>query len=536
MTVSRKWRVLWRTFAILASMVISPFFWFSAVQASEDHIGIVLSNLPPPGSKAYRALKALAGDETGEVLEMTKSEMWSMPRDHLENFRKAAAVKGVTVDVLDENWNHTFVAMPADAVMTNEQANMMHGAMESKAAMGVAMMGLPQANVLEYALTKGMHSTNIAEPASELVLPLNDHLIVKARRTSISKTSENYIWHGTIEGTDDPVTLLWWPGGRLSGSITYNGHVYSIKAFGGGMHGIVEMAPQGLPLEHAPMSDAQKQKMNMKEDPLVSKGDASMLAPKAREELKILRDAIPSGTTQRGGQLAINVPAAESGNPREMTVITLIIAYTKLAALHYSDIEKDLILLAVEEANQSFRNSGISNVEVKLVYSYQTKYVESGGHFDHVTRFADKHDGQMDEIHHLRDRHRADVALLVVHDPVGCGLAAGVAVTEDRAFAVVHHECAANSYSLAHEIGHLIGARHDAGIDNSIAPFPFGHGFVNGTKWRTMMSYEESCSKCPRLPVWSNPDILVRGETAGSEASNNARVIREQAKRVAGFR
>ncbi len=216
--------------------------------------------------------------------------------------------------------------------------------------------------------------------------------------------------------------------------------------------------------------------------------------------------------------------------------IDLLVAYTPQAAAHYSDIKRDLIEVAVEEANQSFRNSGVDNVQLRLVHAYQTDYVESGSHFEHVFRFADKGDGYMEEVHALRDQHKADVAALIVHDPNGCGLSAAVAPPADRAFTVVHHECAALSYSLAHEIGHIIGARHDLALDDDRKPYPYGHGFVSGKDWRTMMSYEESCDGCPRLPIWSSPLIKVRGVAAGDETADNARVIAEGASRVAAFR
>ena len=45
--------------------------------------------------------------------------------------------------------------------------------------------------------------------------------------------------------------------------------------------------------------------------------------------------------------------------------------------------------------------------------------------------------------------------------------------------------------------------------------------------WRT---------SCPRLPVWSSPKVLVKGEAAGTADLDNARVLSEQGARVAGFR
>jgi hypothetical protein len=69
-----------------------------------------------------------------------------------------------------------------------------------------------------------------------------------------------------------------------------------------------------------------------------------------------------------------------------------------------------------------------------------------------------------------------------------------------------------------------------------MTPFPYGHGYVNGMKWRDIMSYKESCGGCPRLPVWSSPNVFVRGDPAGTPNEDNARVIAEQAARVANFR
>jgi len=50
------------------------------------------------------------------------------------------------------------------------------------------------------------------------------------------------------------------------------------------------------------------------------------------------------------------------------------------------------------------------------------------------------------------------------------------------------------------------------------------------------MSYRESCGRCPRIPYWSNPRIMYAGGPTGTDANDNARVILEQAERVANFR
>jgi hypothetical protein len=287
------------------------------------------------------------------------------------------------------------------------------------------------------------------------------------------------------------------------------------------------MGEDRMPKEHAPRAQAPSSDPTLRDDPLVQQGDASAFKPKAT----VTARAEPKQATKPAA-----APAPKTAPAAKDVTIDVIVAYTKKAASYYTDVKRELVDLSVEEANNSFRMSNLGNVKLRLVHSYQTDYVERGAHFDHVWRFADKGDGYMDEIHPLREKYRADVAVLIVDDAQGCGLATRVYADPEEAFAVVHHECAATTYSLAHEVGHIIGARHDLNLDKVMAPFPFGHGFVNGSKWRDIMSYKESCGGCPRIPVWSSPTVLIKGEPAGTAELDNARVISEQAARVAAFR
>lgn len=517
--------------------------------ARRAKVEVIVSNLPAPDSPAYGAFYKAVGSPKKEMLEMTKSERWTVPPARLAVLHKAAEALGVTVMRLDEDRNRLFRPTADGPAMSDAQQAMMDATMASPSVRRATMMMLPEASKVESALTKGMHDKRRNAPPAMLTIPLSETSSVDVRRTNIAKSGEAYVWRGVVQGTDEAVTLMWWPDGHVSGTIHHGGRMFQVKDMGRGMHAVIEIAPKMLPPDHAPASLDLLKKMNMDTDPLVRQGDASMLRPGSQEgrrdrpsppELQNLQDAPIIKSKHQPftapGAPALELPAPAKGAPSPEVTITVLVAYTKAAASRYEDVSRDLVALAVEEANQSFRNSGVGNVQLKLVHAYQTDYVERGSHFEHVWSFADRGDGVMEDVHALRDTYAADVALLIVHDPAGCGLATRVAAEADEAFAVVHHECAATMYSLAHEVGHIIGARHDFALDMSSEPFPHGHGHVHGTKWRTMMSYKDTCNDCPRLPVWSNPYVRVRGAPAGSTTANNAKVIADHARRVAGFR
>ena len=520
-----------------------------------ERVPLIMTKLPPPNSALYKRIIKHAGKARGQVLTLTKTEMWEVPKENVDAVKKAAAEHGANATQLGSDWNQVFHSAPADMKMNDKQKTMMENAKASKSTMGVGMMAAPMAPMVEYALTKDA-GPNIGGPATSkeaarITIKLSDKTELTIVRTSVDIKPDMCIWRGAVEGTDAPATIMWWPGGKMAGTLQHEGRIYSIRHMGGEMHAVVEMGEDKMPQEHAPMPERMRQNdPNLRDDPLLNEGDASIMRPKRPQKGGQLKGKKQqqaklqqTKTTADQKVAAVNVadPSAKktaakaSPAPKDI-VIDVIVAYTKKAASNYSDVKRELVDLSIEEANESFRQSGIGQVKLRLVHAYQTDYVEEGAHFDHVWRFADKGDGYMDEIHPLRDKYKADVAILIVDDPKGCGLATRVYADAEEAFAVVHHECAAASYTLAHEIGHLIGARHDLNLDKNLNPFPYGHGYVNGTKWRDIMSYKESCGGCPRLPVWSSPTILVKGEAAGTAELDNARVIAEQAARVAAFR
>jgi hypothetical protein len=534
-------------------------------QVDEERVNLIVS-FPSDGKhakgktgssdqRAIAEVKKHAGDASGHALSMTKAETWSVPKHKVEAVKQAAAKFGLIVTEASDASNHILQAKPADNMQLNDkQRAMMDLAKSTKGTMHVRLVLGPTPEMLEHALSRKGGDGSTMDSLFQIKMCVSEDETLTINRTSVDIKPERSIWRGTVPGTGARVTLMWWPNGKVTGTIQRDGRMYGIKHLGGQAYLMVEMSEEHMPAEHAPVSSTSRVRAddpNLRDDPLVQKGDASILRSLVQPPTA-QRPPFPARKEARKDQLAfapipkaaladkIKKPApqdtSKAGQPPKDVVIDVIVAYTKKAASNYGDVREELVELAIEESNESFRNSGLGHVKLRLVHAYQTSYDETGaGHFDHVWRFADKGDGYVDEVHKLRDKYRADVGILLVDDPSGCGLSTRVYADASEAFSVVHHACAVMTYSLGHEVGHLIGARHDRSMDTSTEPFPYGHGYVHGT-WRDIMSYKQSCNGCPRLPVWSSPNVLVKGEPAGAADTDNARVISEQAARVAAFK
>jgi peptidyl-Asp metalloendopeptidase len=312
-----------------------------------------------------------------------------------------------------------FRELPSHARLSAHQVALVELASASSAATGVKVMRTDPQTMLRHKLGEGA--------APKITLRLSDRTKVTVSRSSVQAGTHGAVWRGEVEGTGGLVTLMWSDEGNVSGIAQHQGYYYSIRPLGDGMHAIVELDQDLMPPEHQPQL-------------LLSSTDR-FGQPNAVLTLSSLTEAPPATRSK-------HVRALGAGLPPKDVVIDVMVAYTKKAAENYNDIKSDLIALAIDEANESFRISGLGHVKLRLVHAYQTSYVEEGSHFDHVWRLAEKGDGYMDEVHGLRNKHRADVVILIVDDAQGCGLTTRVHPDADEAFAVVHHECAATTQSL----------------------------------------------------------------------------------------
>jgi hypothetical protein len=514
-------RIVLTAGAILALFsFVSPVFAQSKGPQSAETEQIIITRMPARSGPVRSFLSRLFGHSGTDKLETTGTEVVSVPKEKSAWLMKRLQRLGCTVVKLNENWHHILKPNKTPPKLSPTQQAMIDKKTASPETVGVGVLSMPDAAVAELALTRFEQQVGTKgakgppeDRYAKVVLPLSETSQVTLVRTRPPVGSAKGVtWFGEVEGTGERALLMLWKDGHLSGYFGHKGRVFMVNHMGKDIHTMAEIDPGKLPPDHAP---------TVKGDP----ASRDLAAPRPLPITPPVGPGVPPFPDSE--RLALEA---------KHVTIDVMLLYTPAAANHYVRDPAELLDLAIETANETFRNSGLGNVKLRLVHSQAIDYHEgTDDQFDHLYRMVDGK-GPFKEIKRLRYDKRADIVGLILHDPQGCGLSTRVGADADEAYFVVHHSCAAITYSIAHEIGHILGARHDRAIDTNETPFPFAHGYVNGTKWRDMMSYREGCGGCPRIPFWSNPRVLYKGEPTGTAAADNARVILLQAERVANFR
>jgi peptidyl-Asp metalloendopeptidase len=491
----------------------------NATQAPGPTDTVIISQMPERKGRIYTLLKKLFCKNNGGVTGASNSEVWSVPQGQTSRISKQLKALGMKVTQLREDWNHIF-KRHLDP-MTRAQQEMVDKVKSTPGTMGVQVLRIPDSALSAFAMTNETYRPTVPpelqtppkeQAPSTVVLPISPTNNITLQRVRYSSDARGCTWNGIVAETGESALLMRWNDGHITGIVGYKGRIYTVASLGGQLHAMVEMDPRQMPPDHAAPKPTADPRAELRPD-----APAKAAAPAPPPAVNPLSDA---------DRRALEAKKIE---------IDLMILYTKKAASRYLRDPADLLAMATEQANEAFRNSGLGNISLRLVHTQAIDYDESDGeHFEHLYRMVDGI-GSFKDIRKLRNEKKADIVGLIVDDPSGCGLSTRVAADSEDAYFVVHHSCATITISIAHEIGHILGARHDRAIDANNMPFAYGHGHVNG-KWRDIMSYQQTCDGCVRIPFWSNPRVMYNGEPTGTDVEDNARVILEQAERVSNFR
>lgn len=308
-----------------------------------------------------------------------------------------------------------------------------------------------------------------------------------SRSDTVTRSVNDFTWFGKIIGTDGSAVFVI-VDDAVSGTIQTLSNLYTLIPLGDGVHAVVRADRSRIPPDHQ----------------------------------------------QSGEGLDTPVPFREGVEAAAVTQVDVFVPYTPASRVAAPNLLA-MIEIAIAESNRAYLDSG-ANVQLRLVGTQEIPYSENGKTFRQViNELVSGGSSAMVAVRQERDRLAADIVVLVLNTAEACGEAADFAVDAQRAYAVVYHSwptgCLTGNYSFAHEIGHLFGARHDPAADPTPTPFSFGHGYVHGTAWRTILAYGTSCGNCPRVQLFSHPP------GAGTPTLHDvARVHRQRVQAVADFR
>jgi hypothetical protein len=282
--------------------------------------------------------------------------------------------------------------------------------------------------------------------------------------------------------------------------------------------------------------------------------DAATLAAAARRARAA--DAGASTATPGVG------PAAEAVNPQHPEVHVMMVYTESVLAATLSGSARTAALqsafdAAIAKVNSDLAASAVT-ARVKLVAIAETHYDENAAPAGTVQDAAlsalyTTADGQMDELHALRDQVGADLVCLALNraDFASTGLAfvldtPGNNLNPLFAFSVVQYSAIAGTVLVSHELGHSFGCAHDREHSLNPGAYPYSYGYrftaANGRQYHDIMSYDPGIG----LSYYSNPALTAPAPAPANSPggiapglpgeSDTALTIEQNAFEVASYR
>ena len=94
--------------SLLAASVVALAVGAALAQTEPQRVPLIMTKLPPSNSPRYKSIIKHAGKARGQVLTLTKTEMWEVPKENVDAVKKAAAEHGANATQLGSDWNQVF--------------------------------------------------------------------------------------------------------------------------------------------------------------------------------------------------------------------------------------------------------------------------------------------------------------------------------------------------------------------------------------------------------------------------------------------
>ncbi len=351
-----------------------------------------------------------------------------------------------------------------------------------------------------------------------IALTLFEDTRLVARFHHLDRSENGFTLSGAIDGSQFAEIYISVVGDAFFASLNTHKGVFIIRSSGGQSAEVIQMDSSRLPEEAEPVA--------------VPASDGS------EEQQSVPVPLVGATTTDDGSRIDVFVGYTDDA---------------RVAAGGTSYIQA-MINTGIAETNGGYSYS-LVNQRVNLVGTAEYAYDETS--FDWSTtlsRWTGTVDGYMDTVHATRDTLKADEVVLIVNNTAYCGIGYQMSSTDigtafaTYAFALVSRTCLTGYYSLAHEMGHNMGAQHDR-YTGGTGAYTYAHGYWIETTpdyypYRTIMAYDVPYTygyDSTRVNRWSNPYVLYSGYPTGKpttdpESAYNALVLNNTAWAVARFR